>query len=177
MLRNFLLCLSLLVVVCYAKRVVMRTTPADDVAHVYTIWRYGTKQADGTWLRKKEFYVTFEDVPNPEEFINEFTAKGKQIVESYKEIVDGKRTKNILEFEKATDNPTDQEEVFGTIGQSISDDIQINIPDYNSVSGVVDTTPFLKHIGAKSKPLLKKHIQSHGSKSVTSPKKNVQRVL
>eukprot|EP01066_Platyproteum_vivax_P017858 Platyproteum_vivax@DN7443_c0_g2_i17.p1 len=160
-LRNFLLCLSLLVVVCYAKRVVMRTTPADDVAHVYTIWRYGTKQADGTWLRKKEFYVTFEDVPNPEEFINEFTAKGKQIVESYKEIVDGKRTKNILEFEKATDNPTDQEEVFGTIGQSISDDIQINIPDYNSVSGVVDTTPFLKHIGAKSKPLLKgKSIQS-----------------
>eukprot|EP01066_Platyproteum_vivax_P017860 Platyproteum_vivax@DN7443_c0_g2_i2.p1 len=144
---------------------------------VYTVWTYyEIKEMEGNWFDLRKFVVIFENVPNYEEFINEFTAQGKQIAESYEEIVDGKRTNNKLVFDKATTTATD-EQVFGSIGESISEDIEINIRDYNSVSGVVNTKTFLDHIGAKSKPLLKKHIQSHGSKSVTSPKKNVQRVL
>eukprot|EP01066_Platyproteum_vivax_P017861 Platyproteum_vivax@DN7443_c0_g2_i3.p1 len=101
MLRNFLLCLSLLVVVCYANRVVMRTTAANDAVDIYTSWRYGDKDAEGEWKDSAPFLVELKDVPNPELFIRQFNDKGKAIAVEY----GFDNLEHAIGFESASTNP------------------------------------------------------------------------
>eukprot|EP01066_Platyproteum_vivax_P005803 Platyproteum_vivax@DN17486_c0_g1_i1.p1 len=127
MMRNVLLYLSLLVVACYANRVVMRSAPADDVADVDTLWRYGKKDPNGGafWKKSKAFLVKFKDVPKPQEFIEGFKFQGKSIGESYAEDSDG----FTIGFESASTNPSaSNAEVIGTIDLSKSKNIEINVP-------------------------------------------------
>eukprot|EP01066_Platyproteum_vivax_P017850 Platyproteum_vivax@DN7443_c0_g1_i8.p1 len=166
MMRNFLLYLSLLVVACYANRVIMQTKGAKN-RDVYTKWKYGSKNKEGYRVEgyraaSKSFLVKFEDVPNPEEFVDQFNSKiGKQIGDGYDD-----RTK-VIEFKKASTNymDMDEEKVYETIDLTEKDEIKIRVDNLNIACrndptfSIEDCTkyPFLNYIGEKAIEFLHKY--------------------
>eukprot|EP01066_Platyproteum_vivax_P017853 Platyproteum_vivax@DN7443_c0_g2_i10.p1 len=133
----------------------MRTTPEDDMADVYTSWQYGKKELFQQGEGKQDFYVLLKDVHKPQEFVDQFNSKiGKQIGDGYDKDTQG----NIIKFTKASTDADNNVQVIGTINISAKNHIQINIPSYESVSGVVDTKPILRHIGTHAIPILEESL-------------------
>eukprot|EP01066_Platyproteum_vivax_P016296 Platyproteum_vivax@DN7077_c0_g1_i5.p1 len=161
MMRNFLL-LSLLVVACYANRAILRTS-GGQMEDVYTLWKFGPRDKEGKWgIETKLFYVKFENVPQPQAFIDEFSKKGHEIAKGF-DHHQTDETWNSIGFERGvlkSDTETNVE-VWGTINDNES--IQINVhkiklPSYDNEQ---DTAPFLSFIGSKAIPFLKEHLKKY----------------
>eukprot|EP01066_Platyproteum_vivax_P016297 Platyproteum_vivax@DN7077_c0_g1_i6.p1 len=148
MMRNFLL-LSLLVVACYANRAILRTS-GGQMEDVYTLWKFGPRDADGEWgIETRSFYVKFENVPQPQAFIDEFSKKGHEIAKGFDDHPRDE-TWNSIGFERGMlkSDPETNVEVWETINLSDNESIQINkrkikLPSYDNEQ---DTPPFLSFV-------------------------------